>query len=448
MRLGGAGLLVVALAACHQPVPRYTLLFFRASPVAQLDGLSWAPDILGGRVVGFDGGLRPIRQISEGLSQPVAVAPSCPDRLIVSEYSGPAVIITPGRTGGGHGEASSPFPAGLFAGAGCTVMQSRSPYLIEPFTPDSLPGLVFENDDLPHPGVLLGPLHYASVPFLTGPTNAGALAVDPSGAFYFAPVARDEIVKYNHDGMALWTTKRGLYKKEEEPHFLPNRGTEIPLLLGRAGIALVLGPRGRLYALGADDSTATRLRVDVLDAATGAILATRHLGPRETAVALDARDSLRTFDADSLLKDAGVAREAFAPAFALPDLQGDTIRLEQYAGKVTLVNFWASWCTPCREEFPDMAQLYGKFSRKDFDIAAISDDVDGKKMRAFVADFRPPFPILVGDGRMKETYEYRGLPYSVLLDRHGRVVERLFGFGGAEEFRDLTATIAKEIAAP
>jgi hypothetical protein len=95
-----------------------------------------------------------------------------------------------------------------------------------------------------------------------------------------------------------------------------------------------------------------------------------------------------------------------------------------------------------------MAALYGEFPHKDFAIAAISDDVDPPKMRAFVAAFHPPFPILVGGGRMRALYHYRGLPYSVLLDRHGRVVQRIFGFGGPREFQALAATIAKEIAAP
>src|SRR2546428_747673 len=108
-------------------------------------------------------------------------------------------------------------------------------------------------------------------------------------------------------------------------------------------------------------------------------------------------------------------REPFTPAFALPALGGvvgDTVPLGHFAGRVTLVNFWASWCDPCREEFPLMAALYGEFDRKDFEIAAISDDVNAGKMRAFVAQFRPPFPILVGGGRMRATYHYRGLPYS------------------------------------
>jgi len=131
----------------------------------------------------------------------------------------------------------------------------------------------------------------------------------------------------------------------------------------------------------------------------------------------------------------------------LADLTGKPARLEDYRGKVTLVNFWASWCEPCRAEFPHMAELYRETSRKDFDIAAISDDVSESQMRAFVKEFRPPFPILVGHGRMKAAYHFRGLPYSVLLDRQGRVIERIFGFGGDQEFAHLRDIIAREIDA-
>lgn len=95
-----------------------------------------------------------------------------------------------------------------------------------------------------------------------------------------------------------------------------------------------------------------------------------------------------------------------------------------------------------------MAELYGEFDRADFEIAAVSDDVDSGLMLAFVRRYRPPFPILVGGGRMKQAYHYRGLPYSVLLDRRGRIVQRIFGFGGAEEFRELRRTIAKEVRVP
>lgn len=94
-----------------------------------------------------------------------------------------------------------------------------------------------------------------------------------------------------------------------------------------------------------------------------------------------------------------------------------------------------------------MAELYKDYAEHGFAIAAISDDVSDSKMRAFVQQFRPPFPILVGGGRMKAVYHYRGLPYSVLVDRNGRVIERIFGFGGDQEFRELRETIARELDA-
>jgi len=94
-----------------------------------------------------------------------------------------------------------------------------------------------------------------------------------------------------------------------------------------------------------------------------------------------------------------------------------------------------------------MAELYRGFDRRDFDIAAISDDVSDSKMRGFVREFRPPFPILAGRGRMKAIYHFRGLPYSVLLDRNGLTIERIFGFGGEQEFARLREIISKEIHA-
>ncbi|HKC39937.1 MAG TPA: TlpA disulfide reductase family protein, partial [Gemmatimonadales bacterium] len=195
-------------------------------------------------------------------------------------------------------------------------------------------------------------------------------------------------------------------------------------------------------------SAATRLRLDVLNRETGEIVATQVLGTPTTAIAVDRHGKIRVLDPERLLAQTPtLGRDRFLPAFALPDLAGKPVRLEDYRGKVTLVNFWASWCGPCREEFPHMADLYRSFGRDRFDIAAISDDVDSGKMRRFVAEFRPPFPILVGGGRMKAIYHYRGLPYSVLLDKQGRTIERIFGFGGETEFQHLRETIAREIHA-
>src|SRR4029077_8004045 len=105
------------------------------------------------------------------------------------------------------------------------------------------------------------------------------VAVAGDGSVYYAPLVRDEIRKYGPGGEARWTAKRGLPGPEADPVFLPPpRGsTELQVRSRIVNVALVLGPDGRLYALGSDDSSATRLRVDVVDTATGVILATRQL---------------------------------------------------------------------------------------------------------------------------------------------------------------------------
>jgi thiol-disulfide isomerase/thioredoxin len=383
----------------------------------------------------------------------MAVAPVGHGELLVTERTGEAVVLdTAGRA---LREWDSPDVASLYAAAGNRVVAVRSPYYVPQLAspePDSAP-LIRVLDTLGRPVAGLDTIRRPAVPLLGHLVNAGAVAVGPDGSVYFAPLVRDQIRKYGPGGEPRWTAQRGLPDTESDPVFLPPpRGsTELRLRSRIVGVALALGPDGRLYALGSDDSSATSLRLDVLDTATGAIVATRHLGTKPGAVALDRSGALVLLDADSLVAAAPASpggREPFTPAFALLNLAGDTTTTAAFRGKVTLVNFWASWCDPCREEFPHMATLYREFDRRDFAIAAISDDVDAGKMLAFVRQFRPPFPILVGGGRMKQMYHYRGLPYSVLLDREGRVIERIFGFGGEEEFRNLRDTIAKEVRVP
>lgn len=445
----GAALLVAALSACRSPAPGgLTLLFLGRSPADTLGGLSWAPDPVHSRIVAFDRRMRVATSFtSPRLAQPVAVA-AVGRHLLVTEATGEAVVFD--TTGRAVREWTSLDYASLYAAHGRQVVATRSPYRVPTLgsEADTAP-LLRVLDTLGRPVAGLATVRVPESPFLTSLVNAGAVAVGHDGAVYFAPLVRDEIRKYASSGTQEWVATRGLFPRESDPEFLPARQGRLDVRKALVNLALALGPDGRLYALGAEDSAATRLRVDALDTATGAIVATRHLGARETAIAVASDGEMVAFNADSLLAGAAPRRrEPFVPAFALPDLSGDTVALSRFAGKVTLVNFWASWCDPCRDEFPHMARLYGEFDRSDFAIAAISDDVDRGKMLAFVRQYRPPFPILVGGGRMRETYHYRGLPYTVLLDRNGRVIERIFGFGGADAFHKLRETIAKEVRAP
>jgi len=441
---------MLALTACHPaPVPSgFTLLFLGRSPAARVGNLSWAPDPDHSRLVGFDGDLHVVRTIADPrLATPMALAP-LHGRLLVTERTGEAVVFD--TAGKPVREWESPFPASLYAtgGGADRIVAARSPYLVQFVGEDGSQPLLWLLDTLGRPSHGLGVIHVPEVTYLAQLTNAGAVAIGQDGSIYFAPLVRDEILKLDATGATVWRTQRGLFREEPDPHFLPPKGREIRVAHALVNIAVSVGPDGRLYALGAEDSAATRLRLDVLDAASGRIVTTRALGTRTTAVAVDRHGTMRVLDPNALLAQAPThGRDVFAPSFALPDLAGKPVRLDDYRGKVTLVNFWASWCEACRAEFPHMAELYREFDRSDFDIAAISDDVSDSKMRAFVGEFRPPFRILVGGGRMKGIYHYRGLPYSVLLDKQGRIIERIFGFGGETEFRELRDTITREIHA-
>lgn len=450
---GPAAIGLLTLAACRPAPSGFTLLFLGRSPTAQVGQVTWAVDPDRSRLVAFDAKLHIVHTIADPrLATPMVVTAVDAGRLLVTERTGEGVVFDvdaakPLR------EWESPFPAALYVSDGHHVLAARSPYFVQFVAEQGSEPLLWRLDTLGRATHGVGTIHVPQVPYLAQLVNAGAVALDPAddNAIYFAPLVRDEILKLDATGSVVWRAQRGLFREEPDPKFIPpppGRPRDLKVAHAIVNIALTLRG-GRLYVLGGQDSGATRLRLDVLDPATGRIVTTRMLDGAQTAIAIDAQGALHVLDPDSLLAQAPVSgRELFEPAFALPNLAGDTVSLAAYRGRVTLVNFWASWCDPCREEFPHMAALYRDFARKDFDIAAISDDVDDGKMRAFVREFGPPFPILVGGGRMKGTYHYRGLPYSALLDRQGRIVERIFGFGGAAEFSRLRETIAKEIRAP
>lgn len=128
-----------------------------------------------------------------------------------------------------------------------------------------------------------------------------------------------------------------------------------------------------------------------------------------------------------------------AANFSLTDLQGTTWVLKDLKGKVVLVNFWATWCPPCRKEMPDMEALYRKFKASGLVILGISDEDEGK-VRPFIAKSKYSYPILLDPGR-KANAEFRvgGIPKSFLYDREGKLVAQAMDMRTEKQFLEMLA---------
>lgn len=121
-----------------------------------------------------------------------------------------------------------------------------------------------------------------------------------------------------------------------------------------------------------------------------------------------------------------------APELLLKTLDGQNHSLTQHAGKLVLVNFWATWCQPCIREMPSMERLYAKYKPSGLEIVAISlDQGNEQEVRDFVTKLKLTFPIILDpEHNAKALYKVRGLPTTYLLDRKGQVVG--YGVGPRE----------------
>ncbi len=123
-----------------------------------------------------------------------------------------------------------------------------------------------------------------------------------------------------------------------------------------------------------------------------------------------------------------VGRGSVAPAFELSSLDGDRVALEGFAGRVVLVNFWATWCKPCEAEMPAMERLYRRLRNDGFDLLAVSVDTDVSDVARFRDRLGLSFPILLdptqATARRYQTFKF---PESLLIGPDGLVIERYIG---------------------
>ncbi len=123
--------------------------------------------------------------------------------------------------------------------------------------------------------------------------------------------------------------------------------------------------------------------------------------------------------------------------FTLEDLHGTKWTLKQLYGKVVVVNFWATWCPPCRKEMPDLETLYKRFKDQGLVILAISDEDPGK-LKPFVEREKVSYPILLDPGRkVNELFEVEGIPKSLVYDRTGKLVAQSIDMRTQKQFLEM-----------
>jgi peroxiredoxin len=118
-----------------------------------------------------------------------------------------------------------------------------------------------------------------------------------------------------------------------------------------------------------------------------------------------------------------------APSFRLNDTYGTAVAMEDFAGKVVLLNFWATWCASCREELPEFDRLYAKYRHDGFMVIGISVDSSDDRVATFLRKTPVAFPIVVDrNGDIASAYRFSGLPAGYLIGRDGNIKKQFMGF--------------------
>jgi len=129
-------------------------------------------------------------------------------------------------------------------------------------------------------------------------------------------------------------------------------------------------------------------------------------------------------------------QEAVAPPFTLKDLNGRTVRLSDYQGKVVLINFWATWCPPCRAEMPDLVRLQREHGKEGLQIIGVTYPPEQKaRVRMFARSLKVNYPIILGTREFKARFSSEEtLPLTVVINRDGKVSDIISGILLREEF--------------
>jgi len=116
------------------------------------------------------------------------------------------------------------------------------------------------------------------------------------------------------------------------------------------------------------------------------------------------------------------AVQTAAPDFTLKSQKGDNLKLSELRGKVILINFWASWCGPCRQEMPVLNELYQHYRPLDFTVLGVNVEQNSNDAKSLLKDVTVSFPVLFDNAnKVSKLYDVKGMPSTVLVDRDGNI---------------------------
>ncbi|MDT8368864.1 MAG: TlpA disulfide reductase family protein [Longimicrobiales bacterium] len=322
---------------------------------------------------------------------------------------------------------AAPVPAPLSGGERATRAGARSilEFSLGPIPPDAPLIWADRDGEIVPVGTVVRPEGNS---FLGHLVNTGWAAADGEGRVYFASTIRPEVRAYTTDGELLWIST-----------WTPNAAPESPRLEAVAGnltprfamyqYGIVVGQGGRIHVLGAPDPDEGPTRLLSFDpdgtlARSGEIL-------EWSGVFLDRDGRVTSIPDTDVFARTGDAERATFPTFALAGLERpDSVTSDDFLGRVTVVNFWASWCGPCRDEMPELAAYARTIDTTRVAVVGLNEDITPGAALAFLDEVGDvPYRNGRGNGQLRSIYNYRGLPYTVVLDTEGRLVRSFYGFG-------------------
>lgn len=136
------------------------------------------------------------------------------------------------------------------------------------------------------------------------------------------------------------------------------------------------------------------------------------------------------------LATAALAAPKPAPDFKLKGLDGKPVALSQYRGKVVLLDFWATWCPPCRAEIPGFVDLQKRYGKQGLQVIGLSlDQGDPADVATFVKNNKINYPVAIADQKVSRSYGgIVGIPTTFLIDRHGRIAQKYIGYHDRRAF--------------